>query len=123
MNEAIRSLYQSVEARLPAGFSFADFERAIADWEVIPVMEGGEVIGAVMVKGNELHVGFSRQGACIRGEIKRIFKPLLQKFGELVTTVCADNKRGLSFCKRLGFEEIEMSGGVVKMRCTGCKYA
>jgi hypothetical protein len=113
-------IYESVKDRLTLPLDA--FVRATGDWEFVPVMENGQMIGAVMRKGNELHVGFTRQGACIRGQIRRILGDVLAAYGSAVTMVRRSNGRGLRFCERLGFEKTHEENGVVFMKCLRCKY-
>ena len=113
-------IYESIKDT--AGVSLDAFVRATRGWEFIPVTEQGQMIGAVMRKDNELHVGFVRQGACIRGHIKRILGDVLTAYGFVVTLVRASNERGLRFCERLGFKKTKEENGIVFMTCTRCKY-
>ena len=102
--------------------SLKAFINATHEWTFTPIIERGQMIGAVMQKENELHVGFIRQGACIRGYIKKILGDVLHKYGSAVTKVRSSNKRGLQFCSRLGFEVTHEENGIVFMTCLRCKY-
>jgi hypothetical protein len=113
-------IYESVKDSLALPLDV--FVRATGDWEFVPVTENGQMIGAVMRKENELHVGFTRQGACIRGQIRRILGDVLAAHGSAVTMVRKSNARGLRFCERLGFEKTHEENGVVFMKCLRCKY-
>lgn len=116
----VECIYESVKDSV--GLPLNAFVRATREWEFIPVTECGQMIGAVMRKGNELHVGLVRRGACIRGHIKRILGEVLDAYGFAVTMVRKSNMQGLRFCKRLGFEETREENGVVFMTCLRCKY-
>ena len=114
-------IYKSVENRLPVGFD--KFSEALKDWEIIPVVQRGKLFGGVMVKGNEIHVGFAEKPtASIRGNIKAVLKPLFEKHGFLVTSVHISNQNGLNFCKRLGFVEIAEESDKILLKCDGSKY-
>ena len=113
-------IYESIKDT--AGVSLDAFVLATSDWKFTPVTERGQMIGAVMRKGNELHVGFVRQGTCIRGHIKRILGEVLSAYGFAVTMVRSSNERGLQFCERLGFKKTKEENGIVFMTCTRCKY-
>jgi hypothetical protein len=118
---ALFMIYKSVKHRLP--ISFEEFSQALKDWEIIPLMQNGKLIGGAMVKGNELHVGYAEKpAASIRGNIKKVVKPLLEKHGFVVTTVAKDNINGLNFCKRLGFVEIDQNSDKILLKCDGSHY-
>ena len=114
-------IFKSVEHRLQIGFD--EFSEAVKDYEILPVIQRGKLFGGVMVKGNEIHVGFAEKPtASIRGDIKQILKPLLENHGFVVTTVKKDNINGLNFCKRLGFVEIESDSDKILLKCDGSHY-
>ena len=116
----VECIYESIKDSV--SLPFGAFVLATGDWKFIPVMESGQMIGAVMKKDNELHVGFVRQGACIRDHIRRILGDVLSTYGSAVTMVRKSNERGLRFCERLGFERTHEENGVVFMKCLRCKY-
>ena len=73
-------IYRSVQDRLSCGFD--EFSEAVKDYEILPVVQRGKLFGGVMVKGNEIHVGFAEKPtASIRGSIKEVLKPLFEKKG------------------------------------------
>jgi hypothetical protein len=114
-------IYQSVKNRVQ--LSFDDFVQAVMDWEVIPVVQRDKLFGGVIVKGNEIHVGFAEKPtASIRGNIKAVLNPLLEKHGFVVTAVKKDNINGLNFCKRLGFVETGRDSDKISLRCDGSHY-
>lgn len=118
---ALHMIFKSVEHRLP--ISFEQFSKALNDWEILPVVQRGKLFGGVMVKGNEIHVGFAEKpNASIRGNIKEIMKPLLEKHGFVVTSVQKDNINGLNFCKRLGFVEFGSDSDKILLKCDGSHY-
>jgi hypothetical protein len=118
---ALFMIYKSVENRLPFGFD--EFSEAVKGWQIIPVIQRGKLFGGVMVKGNEIHVGFAEKPtASIRGNIKAILKPLFEKHGFVVTTVKKDNINGLNFCKRLGFVESGQDSDKILLKCDGSHY-
>jgi hypothetical protein len=118
---ALHLIYQSVKDRLPFGFD--EFSAALQDWEVIPVSQQGKMYGGVLVKGNEIHVGFAEKPTgSIRKNIKEVLNPLFEKHGFLVTSVQKDNINGLNFCKRLGFVESGRDSDKILLRCDGSHY-
>ena len=114
-------IYKSVEHRLT--ISFEEFSEAAKDWEIIPMMQNGKLIGGAMVKGNELHIGYAEKPvASIRRNLKQVMNPALKKHGFVVTAVQKDNINGLNFCKRLGFIEIGLDSDKIILRCDGSHY-
>jgi len=115
-------VYESVKKRLPINFN--QFKNALKDWEFIPLTENGEIIGAVMQKENEIHVGYGKKPkASIKKHIKQTLNNLLEKYGEVVTSVQKDNDRGLLFCKRLNFIQIGQENDKILLKCERSKYA
>lgn len=112
-----------MRTRLPAGFGFKQFEASFEGWEVVPLARGGEIIGGVLINGNEIHVGMvGSLGFLGRHYLKSTFLRLLRKHGTLKTAVSVDNERGLRFCTRLGFHEIGRANGLVFLRCEKSNY-
>ena len=121
MTKAIELLYNSVKERLP--ISFEQFAEAMKDWELVELMQKDELVGVVMIKGNELHVGYkSVPKASIKKHINETLAKLIKKFGFAVTTVQKTNERGLKFCKRLGFTVTDEKEGKIYMKCDRSKY-
>lgn len=116
----VECIYESIKDSI--SLPFDAFVLATGDWEFIPVMEGSKMIGAVMRKDNELHVGFVCQGTFIRDQIRRILGDILTTYGSAVTMVRKSNTKGLRFCDRLGFEKTHEENGIVFMTCLRCKY-
>lgn len=117
----LQKIYESVKDRLP--FGFEQFAENVKDWEILPVVQRGKLFGGVMVKGNEIHVGFAEKPtASIRKNIREILTPLFSKHGFLVTSVQKSNEKGLNFCKRLGFVEIAQESDKILLRCDRSSY-
>ena len=114
-------IYRSIKDRVQ--LSFMEFAQLLKDWEAIPLTQNGRLIGGVIVKGNELHVGYAEKPAgSIRKNIKEVMKPLFTKYGFVVTTVSKDNINGLNFCKRLGFVETSQDSDKILLKCDGSHY-
>ena len=113
-------MHESIGDR--ADIAFEDFVTLMQGWEILPIHDGGEVIGAAMVNGNEVHVGLRRQPiAPHRREFREILGRLLRN-GEVVTRVQIGCEHGLQFCKRLGFEEFHRDERVIFLRCMESRY-
>ena len=120
--QALKMLFLSVKDRLNC--SFDEFADAIKDWEIIPLLQADEVIGAVMKQENEIHVGYGkRPTGSILKHIKKTLLDIIAQYGFAITKVTSDNKKGLSFCKRLGFVETSQHENIVYMKCERCSYA
>jgi hypothetical protein len=114
-------LYQSVKDRLT--ISCSEYINAIKNWEIVPLKRQNEVIGAVLIKGNEVHIGYGKPaGAALKAHLRLTLKKLLDKYGYVVTYVQNDNLKGLNFCKRLGFIELSQDSVKIFLRCDGSKY-
>ncbi len=120
---AEQALFQSIRARLPDDYPFRRFLDSLIGWDVLPVMIDGALIGAVMIRGNEIHIGCEKpMRASPRALIKSFLLPIIKKHGSAVTSVMHDNRRGLIFCKRLGFEVIDSIDGAYRLRCERANY-
>ena len=118
---ALSMIYSSVKDRL--NMPFDGFEVALKDWEITPLKEQGLIIGGVLSKENEIHVGYGlKPSSSIRGHIKDTLKKMLDQYGSVVTSVMEENKKGINFCKRLGFIEIKQEKGKIYLKCDRCNY-
>jgi hypothetical protein len=115
-------LYEAVKDRLPPYIGFDQYLSFLNDWEIIPIHEGTELIGTATRQGTELHVAFIKQGNCIRRAIRETIGKILKEHGEVTTVVPLTNHKGLTFCKRLGFEVEDERDGVVYMKLVRCRY-
>jgi hypothetical protein len=120
-DRALLMVYESVKHRLTVGL--VEYIEAVKDWEVIPLTESGRVIGGVLVKDNEIHVGYGvKPIGCIRAYIRAILGGVIDKYGFAITTVQAENLVGLRFCERLGFVKLSANDGKILLRCDRSNY-
>lgn len=120
-DRALLMVYESVKHRLDIGV--VEYIEAVKDWDVVPLTERGEVIGGVLSKGNEVHIGYGKKPhTSIRPHLRRTLGEVLNKYGYAVTTVQAENEAGLRFCKRLGFVKLSEEGGTIRLRCDRSNY-
>jgi hypothetical protein len=118
---AIKLVYKSVKGRAP--FALEEFVQMLRLWEVVPLHENGQIIGGVLVKDNEVHIGYGEKPkASIRPHLKETLGVVLDKYGHAVTTVQAENKAGLRFCERLGFVKLNEENGTIRLRCDRSNY-
>lgn len=121
-DRALIMVYQSVKHRIAIGL--VDYLEAVKDWHVIPLTSQGEVIGGVLQKGNEIHVGYGvKPKASIRGHIRNALNEIIAQHGYAVTQVQAENRAGLRFCERLGFVKLGAQNGKILLRCDRSNYA
>ena len=121
-DRALIMVYTSVKDRLAMGM--VEYIEAVKDWEVIPLTESGRVIGGVLLKGNEIHVGYGEKPkGSIRAHIRATLKEIVNKYGCAVTQVREENQAGLRFCERLGFVKLSAQNGTILLRCDRSNYA
>lgn len=116
-SDVLRAAWESFHDRMPVPFE--TFCEAVAGWDVLPVCVGGQVVGAVLQKGPELH-------ACIKPEgfgrwlSKRVLRDTidatLKRYGHVITKVQDGNAIGDIFVRRLGFVQVSVSDGIVTYR-------
>lgn len=100
---AVRAVHASMGER--ATLTLAQFSELTAVWEVIPIIDGQEVIGAALRCGAELHIGMTRTPrASVRWLIRDVLQTTIRFYGRAYTRVAADHAQGLRFCRRLGFK-------------------
>lgn len=81
-----------------------DFIRAFDGWKVIPAMHGGEVVAAVLIRGDEIHAASIAPGKWItRRLVRESIGEILREHGKCTTTVMRNNPAGDAFVRRLGF--------------------
>lgn len=118
---ALAMIYSSVKDRL--NMEFEQFEVVMKDWQVTPLQEQGSIIGGVLQKENEIHVGYgTKPSSSIRGHIKATLKKIIDQYGSAITSVMEENKKGINFCKRLGFIEFKQEKGKIYLKCDRCNY-
>ena len=119
--EALRKTYAAIAHRAP--FNEAQFVQALQDWDVTAVYDGGEVVGGILSKENELHIGlYRRPQASIGRFIRTAMRKTIDKYGFAITTVQPQNSVGLRFCERLGFTQIGTKGENILLRCDRSNY-
>lgn len=120
-DRALLMVYTSVKHRLTIGL--VEYLEAVKDWEVVPLTASGRVIGGVLLKGNEIHVGYgAKPKGSIRAHIRATLKEVVDKHGCALTIVQAENLAGLRFCERLGFVKLSAYDGKILLRCDRSNY-
>ena len=120
-DRAMLMVYMSVKDRLNVGL--VEYLEALKDWDVVPLTVSGRVIGGVLLKGNEIHVGYgAKPKGSIRAHIRATLKEVVDKHGCALTIVQAENLAGLRFCERLGFVKLSAYDGKILLRCDRSNY-
>ena len=118
----LQVLYDSVKHRIEIPFDV--FAESLKDWKTTGLYEKGELIGCVIQKVNEVHIGYKvKPKSSIRKHLKETLKKVIDEYGYAVTYVAEENFEGLKFCKRLGFYELNKESSKIKLKCDRCKYA
>jgi hypothetical protein len=119
--KAVDLLYESVKDRL--SIDRQQFKDVLKDWDLVELMQGDDLIGVVMIKGNELHVSFKGvPKSSIRRHIKATMGEVMKKYGYVVTLVSKGNDKGLDFCKRFGYYITGEDSDKIYMRCDRSNY-
>lgn len=119
---ALLMVYASVKHRLKVGV--AEYIEALKDWDIVPLTENGRVIGGVLQKENEVHIGYGvKPKTSIRRHLRATLDPVIEKYGYAITKVQTENISGLRFCKRLGFVTLTEQNGTILLRCDRSNYA
>ena len=118
---ALIMLFKSVQDRLT--ITCDAFTELFDDWDVVPLRQNNEIIGGVLIKNNEIHIGYGKQPkASILPHLKQTLKKVLTQYGFAVTSVETNNIKGLNFCKRLGFVELSRDSVKILLRCDRSRY-
>jgi hypothetical protein len=122
MHSHLLAAYESCKDRFDEPITFDGFLTLTKDWEYIPVDVGGKCAGAIMHKGNEFHVciieKFHKRWAS-KSLYKHIYTDKLKQYGEIFTSVSANNEIGKRFVERCGFKVYDSYANVVIYRLGG----
>ena len=116
---ACQIVFDVLQGRLH-GVDFAHFQRALSDFEFLPVKVGGQTVGAILRRGSELHAAVlpCARGRWIGREQLRIVADTIQKHGEATSSVMNDHEEGHRFARRLGFSESSRDSNITYYRKT-----
>lgn len=119
--DAIRAAWEASRWQFAPDYTYDQFADAVSDWECWPIEVGGEMAGAILVKGCEIH-------ACIKPDYFRrwatpgLYRKVLRRLrecGKLTTHVRDGHDAGHEFVARFGFKVAGLRGDVMiyEMRC------
>jgi GNAT superfamily N-acetyltransferase len=121
-NEALDKAFEA--AKIP-GLPRELFKRRLVGWHVYPVSVCGELAGAILHKGAEVH-------ACILPEYrgkwytrkiyKEVLKPIIDSHGKLTTAVPDSKPWGRDFVEKFGFKQVRYKDGITYYELNRCKY-
>ena len=101
--EALLNIYDAYELD-KHGVDEEQFVVGFDGWEVVPVVDKGEIIGGIVISGREVHIGITRTPAPKAARlITQVLNRIVDEEKVATTTVRQSNEKGLKFCKRLGF--------------------
>jgi GNAT superfamily N-acetyltransferase len=96
-----------------------DFAALFADWDIEPVTVGGEVVGALLMRGPEIHCGVvpdARRRWMRKELLQRTLGRLVRRYGYAMTRITADHTPGIEFVRRVGFEQTGSTGNLTEWR-------
>ena len=111
--EALMAAYESAKDRMD--LESDEFIDLFKDWDVHPVVVRNEVMGAVLIKGNQLHACIKPQGFkrwLTRSVLENTLYKVIKKHGKAITSVKTGNQEGDRFVRGLGFMPFSEDCGV-----------
>src|SRR5690348_9582190 len=81
-----------------------EFERDLEGWTIEPVEHGGELAGAFVTRGPELHFSIFKPLPVSIKLIRAHVDPIIDKYGFIQTRTPKDATRQHRFNERIGFE-------------------
>ena len=100
--DCVGAAYEAVRDRL-GGITLGEFVAATAGFHFEPVHVGGQLVGALVVAGNELHacIDPAARGRWLSKRVLRVLDAVIREHGEAVTR--ATTEEGRRFVEALGF--------------------
>lgn len=116
--------YQSMKPRLPSEISEAAFRGFLhADgWSVLPILKQAVPVGAVLIKGNEVHIEMPEPGPWVLRAIREYLHAVVDAHGVAMTHLPASDTRALRFVTRLGFVEVGRDREELILHCSEKRY-
>lgn len=114
-HSALRAAWESCRDRWPV--EYEQFAEAMRGWDVEPVEVGGRIVGAVLMRGPEIHACIKPEGFGLwlsRRVLRDTLVRLVAEHGRAETSVATGNAAGEAFVQRLGFVESGRANGVTR---------
>lgn len=120
MREALNAAYEACRPACEAsGLSRERFIEFYSSWRVTPLYVHGEVVGAVLQEGPEMHVAVLPKAhrRWARPSIwRQLIDGTIDRYGYAITSVAEANTDGQAFVSRLGFRETGRNGSFIFYR-------
>lgn len=118
---ALAAMYESVMDRVK--IPYPEFLALLGCWEAFPIIDQGQIIGALVRRGNELHLGVNRRPRTLATRyLRAVLANTIAHYGYATTKVGKDNPAGVAFCRRLGFETFDEDAKTWYLRCDKPRY-
>lgn len=114
-HSALHAAWESCRDRWPV--EYEQFAEAMQGWDVEPVQVDGHVVGAVLMRGPEIHACIKPEGFgrwLSRRVLRDTLVRLVAEHGRAETSVATGNAAGEAFVQRLGFVESGRANGVTR---------
>lgn len=111
--QALEAAYESAKDRMR--LSKDDFLHAFGSWHVRPVRVSGEIVGAVLIGGNQIHACIQPKGFrrwLTKGVLRETLLKVIEEHGSAITSVGKGNEIGHRFVAGLGFKPVSEADGV-----------
>lgn len=103
MNAVEQLVFNNIKASMPdAGDELV--LKAMADWEILPYHQDGELVGAALMKGTEFHCLTLPAFRLRREPMREFLRPLFERHGMLTTRVAKTDLANQRFNKAFGFQ-------------------
>jgi len=91
-------------------------------WDVLAIVDGDNVIGGVLVKGPEAHIGVTRT-TNIRHVLRKVIGDQIKAHGYATTSVRKTNTRGQRFVERIGYTKSREDEALIHYVLKELRYA
>ena len=105
--------YEIVKPRF-TNLTYKQFKNSIKDFDVIDVEIDGELVGAILKNGTELHalVLEKARGRWFGKKALKVINDTIKEHGKATTKVLGDYQMGHDFAIRLGFKVEQVKDGI-----------
>ena len=120
---AVEQLLKGSVTTCQANLVLAKFEAQ--GWTIHPVFFSGEVIGAIIQKGAEIHTSIAPKYQKVwnpRPYIRTILYPTLEKYGTINSEANKNDVRGVRWLVKLGFTQISEDETKLYFKLTEKKF-
>lgn len=81
----------------------SDLEEILSEWEVVPYLQDGQLVGAACIKGSEFHCHTTPAFRFLRSSLRDFLAPLHARHGMLTTRVVHADTANQRFNFLFGF--------------------